>query len=134
MEKRSPNCLTSLCRSTSHALDRALKTTLGRPLQKSSAQHFTNLHNAHGDVHHCHTWCNRCSKAEWNQVQFCGPHLDHNIPSAKNSPCIFEKRFYRLTDAMISVYYAFLMFVYDEVRRWYLRKYPEGFIYRETYF
>lgn len=40
----------------------------------------------------------------------------------------------RLTDAMISVYYAFLMFVYDEVRRWYLRKYPEGFIYRETYF
>ncbi|EYC18506.1 hypothetical protein Y032_0027g1554 [Ancylostoma ceylanicum] len=40
----------------------------------------------------------------------------------------------RLCDAMISVYYAFLMFVYDEVRRWYLRKYPTGFIYRETYF
>ncbi|KAK6027760.1 sodium/potassium-transporting ATPase subunit alpha-1 domain protein, partial [Ostertagia ostertagi] len=40
----------------------------------------------------------------------------------------------RLEDAMISVYYAFVMFVYDECRRWYLRKYPTGFIYRETYF
>nr|CDJ80854.1 ATPase and Haloacid dehalogenase hydrolase domain containing protein [Haemonchus contortus] len=40
----------------------------------------------------------------------------------------------RLADAMISVYYAFVMFVYDECRRWYLRKYPTGFIYRETYF
>ncbi|KJH46729.1 Na,H/K antiporter P-type ATPase, alpha subunit [Dictyocaulus viviparus] len=39
-----------------------------------------------------------------------------------------------LVDAMISVYYGVLMFIYDECRRWYLRKYPTGFIYRETYF
>ncbi|VDM82964.1 unnamed protein product [Strongylus vulgaris] len=53
------------------------------------------------------------------------------VPGVKN---VLQLDGIRLRDAMIPVYYAVVMFIYDELRRWYLRKYPKGFIYRETYF
>lgn len=33
-----------------------------------------------------------------------------------------------------SIIYAILLWVFDELRRWFVRKYPEGFIARETYY
>uniref|UniRef100_A0A1I7YEG3 Cation_ATPase_C domain-containing protein n=1 Tax=Steinernema glaseri TaxID=37863 RepID=A0A1I7YEG3_9BILA len=36
--------------------------------------------------------------------------------------------------ALIAVPFAWLIFFYDETRRFFIRKYPHGWIYRETYY
>uniref|UniRef100_A0A915Q4X1 Sodium/potassium-transporting ATPase subunit alpha n=1 Tax=Setaria digitata TaxID=48799 RepID=A0A915Q4X1_9BILA len=40
----------------------------------------------------------------------------------------------RLTWAMIPVPFAWLIFVYDEIRKYFCRTYPHGWLYRDTYY
>lgn len=40
----------------------------------------------------------------------------------------------RMEVQLIALPFAWLLIVYDELRRWAIRKWPGGLVYRETYF